>query len=78
MLNFVIPLRRDNLNVFYCRKNNFPYICRTIDDRTYKQILDKKGFQRMRSNRKRGYLAVELETAEINSRRIASAAALPF
>ena len=27
---------------------------------------------------KRGYLVVELETAEINSRRIASAAALPF
>ena len=78
MLNFVIPLRRDTLNVFYCRKNNFPYICRIIDDRTYKQILDKKGFQRMRSNRKRGYLVVELETAEINSRRIASAAALPF
>ena len=39
MLNFVIPLRRDTLNVFYCRKNNFPYICRTIDDRTYKQNL---------------------------------------
>ena len=78
MLNFVIPLRRDTLNVFYCRKIYFPYIYRTIDDRTYKQILDKKGFQRMRSNRKRGYLVVELETAEINSRRIASAAALPF
>ena len=78
MFNFVIPLRRDTLNVFYCRKNYFPYICRTIDDRTYKQILYKKGFQRMRSNRKRGYLVVELETAEINSRRIASAAALPF
>ena len=78
MLNFVIPLRRDTLNVFYCRKTFFPYICRTIDDRTYKQILDKKGFQGMRSNRKRGYLVVELETAEINSRRIASAAALPF
>ena len=59
-------------------RNYFPYICRTIDDRTYKQILDKKGFQGMRSNRKRGYLVVELETAEINSRRIASAAALPF
>ena len=39
MFNFVIPLRRDTLNVFYCRKNNFPYICRTIDDRTYKQNL---------------------------------------
>ena len=78
MFNFVIPLRRDTLNVFYCRKNYFPYICRTIDDRTYKQILDKKGFQRMRSNRKRGYLVVELEAAKINSRRIASAAALPF
>ena len=39
MLNFVIPLRRDTLNVFYCRKNYFPYICRTIDDRTYKQNL---------------------------------------
>ena len=78
MFNFVIPLRRDTLNVFYCRKIYFPYICRTIDDRTYKQILDKKGFQRMCSNRKRGYLVVELETAEINSRRIASAAALPF
>ena len=78
MLNFVIPLRRDTLNVFYCRKNYFPYICWTIDDRTYKQILDKKGFQRMRSGNKRGYMLVELEAAEINSRRIASAAALPF
>ena len=51
---------------------------RPISLRTLCQILDKKGFQRMRSNRKRGYLVVELETAEINSRRIASAAALPF
>ena len=24
MLNFVIPLRRDTLNVFYCRKNYRP------------------------------------------------------
>ena len=24
MLNFVIPLRRDTLNVFYCRKFFFP------------------------------------------------------
>ena len=39
MLNFVIPLRRDTLNVFHCRKIYFPYICRTIDDRTYKQNL---------------------------------------
>ena len=51
---------------------------RPISLRTLCQILDKKGFQRMRSNRKRGYLVVELEAAEINSRRIASAAALPF
>ena len=78
MFNFVIPLRRDTLNVFYCRKNYFPYICRTIDDRTYKQILDKKGFQRMRSGNKRGYMLVELEAAEINSRRIAVSANLPF
>ena len=48
------------------------------NDVTLCEILDKKGFQRMRSNRKRGYLVVELETAEINSRRIASAAAPPF
>ena len=40
--------------------------------------LDKKGFQRMRNGNRRGYLVVELEATEINSRRIASTADLPF
>ena len=51
---------------------------RPIPLRTLCQVLDNKGFQRMRSNRKRGYLVVELEATEINSRRIASTADLPF
>ena len=51
---------------------------RPIPLRTLCQVLDNKGFQRMRSNRKRGYLVVELEATEINSRRIASSADMPF
>ena len=48
------------------------------NDVTLCEILDKKGFQRMRSGNKRGYMLVELEAAEINSRRIAVSANLPF
>ena len=51
---------------------------RPIPLRTLCQILDKKGFQRMRNGNRRGYLVVELEATEINSRRIASTADLPF
>ena len=46
--------------------------------RTLCQVLDNKGFQRMRSNRKRGYLVVELEATEINSNRIAASGTMPF
>ncbi|MGM9779962.1 MAG: hypothetical protein ACI3ZD_16755 [Prevotella sp.] len=53
-------------------------IHRPIPLRTLCQILDKKGFQRMRNGNRRGYLVVELEATEINSRRIASTADLPF
>ena len=51
---------------------------RTIPLRTLCQVLDNKGFQRMRSNRKRGYLVVELEATEINSNRIAASGTMPF
>ena len=51
---------------------------RPIPLRTLCQILDNKGFQRMRSNRKRGYLVVELEATEINSNRIAASGTMPF
>ena len=51
---------------------------RPIPLRTLCQILDNKGFQRMRNGNKRGYLVVELEATEINSRRIASSGSLPF
>lgn len=51
---------------------------RPIPLRTLCQVLDNKGFQRMRSNRKRGYLVVELEVTEINSNRIAASGAMPF
>ena len=51
---------------------------RPIPLRTLCQVLDNKGFQRMRSNRKRGYLVVELEATEINSSRIASSGTIPF
>ena len=51
---------------------------RPIPLRTLCQVLDNKGFQRMRSNRKRGYLVVELESTEINSNRIAASGTMPF
>ena len=51
---------------------------RPIPLRTLCQVLDNKGFQRMRSNRKRGYLVVELEAPEINSNRIAASGTMPF
>ena len=51
---------------------------RPIPLRTLCQVLDNKGFQRMRSNRKRGYLVVELEATEINSNRIAAFGTMPF
>ena len=51
---------------------------RPIPLRTLCQVLDNKGFQRMRSNRKRGYLVVELEATEINSSRIAASGTMPF
>ena len=51
---------------------------RPIPLRTLCQVLDNKGFQRMRNGNKRGYLVVELEAAEINSRRIASTGVMPF
>lgn len=51
---------------------------RPIPLRTLCQVLDNKGFQRMRSNRKRGYLVVELEATEINSNRIAASGTMPF
>ena len=53
-------------------------IHRPIPLRTLCQVLDNKGYQRMRSSRKRGYLVVELETTEINSSRIASSGTMPF
>ena len=49
-------------------------IHRPIPLRTLCQILDNKGYQRMRTTKKRGYLVVELETATINSNRIVSTA----
>ena len=51
---------------------------RPIPLRTLCQVLDNKGFQRMRSNRKRGYLVVELEATEIDSYRIAASGTMPF
>ena len=51
---------------------------RPIPLRTLCQVLDNKRFQRMRSNRKRGYLVVELEATEINSNRIAASGTMPF
>ena len=51
---------------------------RPIPLRTLCQVLDNKGFLRMRSNRKRGYLVVELEATEINSSRIAASGTMPF
>ena len=42
---------------------------RPIPLRTLCQVLDNKGFQRMRSNRKRGYLVVELEATEIKGHK---------
>ena len=51
---------------------------RPIPLHTLCQVLDNKGFQRMRSNRKRGYLVVELEATEINSNRIAASGTMPF
>ena len=51
---------------------------RSIPLRTLCQVLDNKGFQRMRSNRKRGYLVVALEATEINSNRIAASGTMPF
>ena len=53
-------------------------IHRPIPLRTLCQVLDNKGYQRMRSNRKRGYLVVELEATEINSSRIAASGTMPF
>ena len=53
-------------------------IHRPIPLRTLCQVLDNKGYQRMRSNRKRGYLVVELEATEINSNRIAASGTMPF
>ena len=51
---------------------------RPIPLRTLCQVLDNNGYQRMRSNRKRGYLVVELEATEINSNRIAASGTMPF
>ena len=51
---------------------------RPIPLRTLCQVLDNKGFQRMRHMNKRGYLLVELEATEINSRRIAASGTMPF
>ena len=51
---------------------------RPIPLRTLCQVLDNKGFQRMRHMNKRGYLVVELEATEINSSRIAASGAMPF
>ena len=53
-------------------------IHRPIPLRTLCQILDNKGYQRMRTTKKRGYLVVELEATEINSSRIATTGTLPF
>ena len=46
--------------------------------RTLCQILDNKGYQRMRNGNRRGYLVVELEATEINSRRMMVSADMPF
>ena len=51
---------------------------RPIPLRTLCQVLDNKGFQRIRHMNKRGYLLVELEATEINSRRIAASGTMPF
>ena len=51
---------------------------RPIPLRTLCQVLDNKGYQRMRHMNKRGYLVVELEATEINSRRIAASGTMPF
>ena len=51
---------------------------RPIPLRTLCQVLDNKGYQRMRHMNKRGYLLVELEATEINSRRIAASGTMPF
>ena len=51
---------------------------RPIPLRTLCQVLDNKGYQRLRTNKKRGYLVVELEATEINSSRIASSGTMPF
>ena len=53
-------------------------IHRPIPLRTLCQVLDNKGYQRMRHMNKRGYLLVELEATEINSRRIAASGTMPF
>ena len=41
-------------------------------------VSDNKGYQRLRTNKKRGYLVVELEATEINSSRIAATGTMPF
>ena len=51
---------------------------RPIPLRSLCQVLDNKGYQRMRSNRKRGFLVVELEATEINNSRIAASGTMPF
>ena len=51
---------------------------RPIPLRTLCQILDNKGYQRMRNGNRRGYLVVELEATEINSRRMMVSADMPF
>ena len=51
---------------------------RPIPLRTLCQVLDNKGYQRLRTNKKRGYLVVELEATEINSNRIAASGTMPF
>ena len=51
---------------------------RPIPLRTLCQILDNKGYQRMRNTKKRGYLVVELEATEINNSRIAASGTMPF
>ena len=38
----------------------------------------RKGYQRMRNGNRRGYLVVELEATEINSRRMMVSADMPF
>ena len=53
-------------------------IRRPIPLRTLCQVLDRKGYLRVRSGNKRGYLMVELEASEINSRRLVMPADAPF